>query len=170
MQDDELHSLLTAVRALPRETEWVEFKHNNSNPDDIGEYISAVSNSAALLRKESAYLVWGVSDTPGHSVVGTTFRPRAQKIGNEELENWLTVHLSPRVNFQIHECAVDGKVVVMFCVQPASHSPVRFKDIEYIRVGTYRKKLRDHPEKEKALGHVLAKPIRKRGRDARRDG
>lgn len=59
-------SLLTRLQellALPRESEWVEFKHNNANPEEIGEYISALANSATLQGKESGYLVWGVEDT-----------------------------------------------------------------------------------------------------------
>ncbi|MBP7799665.1 MAG: hypothetical protein KA072_13680 [Thermoanaerobaculaceae bacterium] len=43
---------------LPDETEWVEFKVNDFNPQEIGEYISALANSAALNGKAFAYLVW----------------------------------------------------------------------------------------------------------------
>jgi ATP-dependent DNA helicase RecG len=35
------------LRALAQETGWVEFKENNDKPETIGEYISALSNSAA---------------------------------------------------------------------------------------------------------------------------
>jgi hypothetical protein len=31
-----LLSLLNELRKLPRETEWVEFKHNNGEPEEIG--------------------------------------------------------------------------------------------------------------------------------------
>ncbi|OKJ95656.1 hypothetical protein AMK34_21875 [Amycolatopsis sp. CB00013] len=34
--------------ALPRETDWVEFKENFFKAEDIGQYISALANSAAL--------------------------------------------------------------------------------------------------------------------------
>ncbi len=30
------------------ETEWAKFKRNKAGPQEIGEYISALSNSAAL--------------------------------------------------------------------------------------------------------------------------
>jgi hypothetical protein len=33
----------------PNETEWLEFKHDNDNPEMIGKYISALSNSAAYV-------------------------------------------------------------------------------------------------------------------------
>ena len=59
---------------LPRETEWVEFKENNEDPEQIGEYLSALANAAAVLGKPQSYLVWGVNDAT-HDLAGTTFRP-----------------------------------------------------------------------------------------------
>ena len=41
------------------EEEWFEFKENWFDPHAIGEYISALSNAAALKGKDSGYLVWG---------------------------------------------------------------------------------------------------------------
>lgn len=34
------HRLLTELLALQQETEWIEYKVNNTNPQEIGEYIS----------------------------------------------------------------------------------------------------------------------------------
>ena len=70
---DYLNGLVAELRKLPAETSWVEFKENNSNPEDIGEYISALSNSAALSGKASAYVLWGVRNGT-HEVVGTSFK------------------------------------------------------------------------------------------------
>jgi len=53
----ELRPKLEELRRLPAETEWVEFKHTNSNPEEIGEYISAISNGAALHGKRTGYVV-----------------------------------------------------------------------------------------------------------------
>lgn len=39
------------------ESECVEFKHNWFNKDELGEYISALSNAAAYLGFEYAYLI-----------------------------------------------------------------------------------------------------------------
>ena len=85
---DYLASLVRELCALPRETEWVEFKVNEAEPQAIGEYISALANAAALVGKAFAYLVWGVRDE-AHAIVGTTFEPHAARVGNEELESWL---------------------------------------------------------------------------------
>ena len=58
-------ALKVLLRSVPRESEWVEFKLANDDPKTIGEYVSALSNSAALLGKEGAYLVWGIDDATG---------------------------------------------------------------------------------------------------------
>jgi predicted HTH transcriptional regulator len=135
---------------LPHETEWTELKKDNDAPEEIGEYLSAISNSAALHGKESGFIVWGVDDAT-HGLVGTGFKPRSTKVGNEDLESWLARLLTPRIDFRIHEIQLGGLRFVIFEVPTASHTPVRFKEAEWIRVGSYKKKLRDFPEKERAL-------------------
>lgn len=158
MNNDELDDLLTALAALPQETEWVEFKHNRAEPEDIGEYLSALSNSAALLDEEDGYIAWGVADET-HAIVGTKFKPRREKVGNQELEMWLALGLSPRIDFTIHEWTHQGQDVVLFRVQPATHTPVRWKETAFIRVGSYKKKLKEFPEKERALWLQLSRTL-----------
>jgi ATP-dependent DNA helicase RecG len=150
MAETNITAIFRELLSLPSETEWVEFKHNNSNPQEIGEYISAVANSAALHGRDSGYLVWGVEDG-SHLVVGTSFRPRQSKKGNQELESWLMQLSQPRVAFEIHEFEFEGKPVVLIIVPAASYQPVRFSGEEFVRIGSYKKKLKDFPEKERQL-------------------
>ena len=147
---DYLADLVRELCKLPRETEWVEFKVNADRPQEIGEYISALANSAALSGKAFAYVVWGVSDED-HEVVGTNFDPGSTKVGNEELENWLLRLLAPRIDFRFLKVSVDGFSVVVLEIDRAFRHPVRFQRQEYVRIGSYKKKLRDFPEKERAL-------------------
>ena len=150
MSTEELNILLKSLRALPHETEWVEFKHNDAEPEEIGEYISALSNSAALLGKDAGYIVWGIEDAT-HRVLGTCFKPHQRKVSGQELESWLTQNLTPRIHFRMHEFESEGLPVVLFEICPTNHTPVRFKDTEFIRVGSYKKKLKEFSEKERAL-------------------
>lgn len=149
-----LASLVNELCALPRETEWVEFKMNDAEPQAIGEYISALANGAALVGKAFAYLVWGVRDAD-RAVVGTAFDPRARRVGNEELENWLLRLLAPKLDFRFFSVDIDGGRVVLMEVCRAARHPVAFSGTEYIRVGTYKKKLKDFPEKERALWRLF---------------
>lgn len=150
MDQAAFQKLVSDFAALARETEWVEFKHNNANPQEIGEYLSAISNSAALHGRDRGYIVWGIEDGT-HAIVGTTFRPHDAKVGNQQLEHWLAVQLQPRIDFRVHEGLVDGRHMVVFEVPAAAHTPVRFQDFDYVRVSSYKNKLRDHPEKEREL-------------------
>jgi predicted HTH transcriptional regulator len=150
MTHAERNALLTELIALPDETEWVEFKHNNDNPQEIGEYLSALANSAALVHRSTAYLVWGVEDGT-HKVLGTTFQPRRAKKGNEPLENWLMRSLDPPLLFQIHEFTHKGKPLVLFEIPCATLAPIRFVGEAYIRVGEVKKPLKAAPAKEAAL-------------------
>jgi predicted HTH transcriptional regulator len=148
--------LLERLLSLPRETEWVEWKENNHQPDEIGEYLSALSNAAALNEKEAGYLVWGLRSAD-REIVGTTFRPRQEKVGNQELENWLATLLTPPTHFRFHELSHAGQSIVILEVVPATLFPVRFKDTEFVRVGTYKKKLKAHPDKERELWKLFAR-------------
>lgn len=149
--------LVGLVRELckqPKETEWVEFKVNKADPDDIGEYISALANAAALAGKAFAYLVWGVEDET-HRIVGTKFSPSAAKVGNEELENWVLRLLSPRIHFRFYDVSVNGQSVVLLEIQRAFRNPVQFKGQEFLRIGSYKKKLKEYPEKERDLWRIF---------------
>ncbi len=151
MNTDDLKNKLKELIMLPKETEWVEFKQNLScSLDEIGEYISALSNSACLHNRSYGYFVFGIEDQT-HKVVGTDFKPSQTKNGNEELENWLIRLLSPRIDFRINEFEYEGVPVVMFEINATHNTPVGFKGAEYIRVGSYKKKLKDLPEKARKI-------------------
>lgn len=150
MDDATFQRLVSDLTALSRETEWVEFKQNNEDPKEIGEYLSAISNAAALHARDRGYIVWGVENHT-HRIVGTTFRPYQARVGGQELEHWLAMQLQPRIDFRIHEGQVSGHPIVVFEVPAAAHTPVRFQDFDYIRIGSYKNKLRDHAEKEREL-------------------
>ncbi len=150
MEQIELESLLSELTKLEAETEWVEFKHNNEDPQEIGENISAISNAATLHRKKEGYIVWGIENNT-HRVVGTKFQPRLSQKGNEELESWLCRLLKPRIDFRIHTFKYDGQDIVLIIVPAAFYVPIAFSGTEYIRIGSTKQKLRDYPEKEKAL-------------------
>lgn len=147
---EQLANLLRELCKLPKETEWVEFKHNNDDPQLIGEYISALANSAALLGKQAAYVVWGVADAD-HGFLGTSFKPSTARHKQQELENWLLQKITPKIHFQFLEFGVEDLPLVILEIAPASQVPVQFDGVEYIRVGSYTKKLKDHSAKERDL-------------------
>lgn len=143
-QMENLDKLVVELCKLPNETQWVEFKHNNYLPEMIGQDISALANSATLHEKSCAYMLWGVDDT-SHEIVGTEFNMQTVKKGQQELENWLRSLLSKNADFEFHSVKVEDKNVGVLIIHRAVNQTVMFQKVDYIRVGSYTKKLSEYP-------------------------
>lgn len=129
---------------LEHESEFVEFKDSNFNPDNTGELISALANGAVLHKKDSAYLVFGVNDKK--KIVGTKFDPETAKKGNDSFKNWIASNLDNCNSLDyITVNHTDGDVVIII-IPRARMYPVKFKGVEHIRIGDSKKKLSEHPE------------------------
>ena len=153
---EELVSLLKSLLKINKENEWIEFKINNDDPVMIGEYISALSNSATLWNKEHAYLIYGVDDK-SKEIVGTDFNFNNSKRGNEPLYNWLYRKIKPQIDFNAYEIYYNEKRVLIIEIDKAKLYPVEFDHVAYIRVGQQKRKLCDYKEKEKKLWDMLNK-------------
>ena len=153
MNTAELSALLDRLRAEPHETEWLEFKANRYEPQVLGEYLSALANSACLAGKPRGYLVFGIEDG-SHAVVGTAFDPQAEKgKGEQLLPLWLSLGLRPNVGFETWPFVYQGQRVVLFEVHPAFDRPVQFYGTAYVRDGSSKTELSRYPEKERAIWH-----------------
>lgn len=141
---DKLDQLVLELCKLPKEKSWVEFKHNNYDPDMIGEDISALANSAALEDRDCAYMIWGIKND-SHEIVGTKFDGQSELVGNQEIENWLRSLLSSNTDFKFQKIKIDEKDIVVLTIGKATSQTSSFKKVEYIRVGSYTKKLSDVP-------------------------
>ena len=89
------------------EQEWFEFKENWFQPEELGEYVSALSNAAAFHYQEMAYFIWGVNDDT-HEIVGTSFN-QYRDYNKEPYQNYLARNLSPSINFSFEEVEINGK-------------------------------------------------------------
>jgi len=143
-------ALLRRLLEEPKETEWLEFKHNNGDPDLIGECASACANSAMLLGRDRAFIVFGIEDGT-KNLLGTQVRLTIMKKGGEGFTNWLSRQLSPRLMIDFADFQCEGKDLAILVIEPTYDRPVSFSGMEWIRVGEHKKKLKDHPEHEKAL-------------------
>lgn len=146
--------LVKELCKLPKEVGWVEFKHNNCEPTMIGEDISALANSALLSDRDFAYMIWGIEDE-SHKIVGTNVHLQLEKKGAQELENWLRFMLSKNADFKFYETEIDGKHIELICISRALNEPVSFQNIDYIRSGSYTKKLYEFPILRKQLWDKL---------------
>jgi hypothetical protein len=93
-------ALIDRLRGLPAETEWCEFKRTRCEPQALGEYLSALANSACLSNQPRGCLLFGIDDRT-HAIAGTGFDPYVTKgKGNQDLLPWLAAGLRPNTGFE----------------------------------------------------------------------
>ncbi len=141
---ENLEILVKELCKFENETPWLEFKHNNYTPETIGKDISAIANAAALHERNCGYMIWGIHDKT-HEILGTDFDQHSLKKGNEEIENWLRQMLSSNAEFEFHSIDLDDYKVVILIICAANSRTVMFQKVDYIRIGSYTKKLCDYP-------------------------
>jgi len=151
-----INDIVEEVRKHSYELPWIEFKRNNCNPQEIGEYISALANTAALYNQEHAFMIWGIDDK-SHDIVGTTFCPQEAKIGNQGLELWISTQLNPQIQFYFHTTTIEDKIVVLLEIGRAFSTPIKFRSEDFIRIDSNKKKLKDYPDTERALWAILSR-------------
>ncbi|MEY2830406.1 MAG: hypothetical protein RIQ33_2264, partial [Bacteroidota bacterium] len=131
----------------PHEQQWLEFKLNKGSiaNEEIGEYISAMSNGATISNKPFGYIVWGVQDLT-HQIVGTNFSFKNTKQGNQDLELWVRNLLHPKINFEIFEFVCEGKNITILRIPSAKGEPTHFQKKPFIRIGSNKTDLRNFPD------------------------
>lgn len=144
MSTSDLYKLLEELCANDSEKPWLEFKQNYNNPEEIGEYISALSNGACIDNQPYGYLVWGVKNDT-HEIVGSVFKMSEAKKGNQDLELWLRTLLHPRIYFEILAFEYQGKAITMLKIPAAVAEPTHFQQKAYIRINSQKTELRNHP-------------------------
>lgn len=137
------------------ESEILDFKENAlQRADEIGEYVSALGNSALLTNNPAAYLIWGVKDMT-KEIVGTHFNPYLTKESsksNQPLINKVETATEPRLNLQWQKLIVNEKNIIVLSIDVTHVSrPIKYLGKEYIRVGTSNSQLSKFPEKERRL-------------------
>ena len=143
--------LMYSLIGYPNETEWIEFKTGNNEPNHIGRDISALANSAAYLGRTRAYKLWGVSDDT-HTLTGTSFNPyQAKGKGNQDLLIWLRTFLSNHASYEFRLIQHNGLSFVVLEIEPAVGKPVYFDNVAYIREGSSTTRLIAGSAKESKL-------------------
>ena len=150
---DKLQELLADLCSYETEREWFEFKENWFDQTQLGQYISALSNSAAIEGRKNAYFIWGINNTT-HEITGTTFNCNMD-IKNEPLKHFLVRQISPDINFTFDELNYNERKIVILTIPAAKIIPTSFNNERFIRIGSSKESLRKYPEKESFLFDVL---------------
>lgn len=150
---DKYIDLLETLLSYKDEYEWLDFKENWFSKDEIGEYISAIANGAALCGKEFGYIVWGVNDAT-KEVVGATVNFN-KDIDNEPYKHYLARNLTPKISFETVEFKYNEARIVMLIIPQSKSIVTKFKNEAFIRIGSSKEKLSKYPEWEIKLNNTL---------------
>ena len=112
--------------SLEDEQEWFEFKDGWFELDGIGQYISALSNAAAMSGEPFGYLIWGINNET-HEFTNTKIKYK-KDIKNEPIEHYLARNISPSIYFTFDEDVIDGNRVVVLSIPAARIVPTEFKN------------------------------------------
>ena len=151
---DDVQRLMLHLNREPAESEWLEFKRNNADPELIGRYVSGLANSAALLGKPYGYIVWGIDDRT-RDLVGTDFIPQHAFVRKQPLELWLLQMSRDRASVEFGTCEIDAMSFVVARIACAIEAPVRFNDVGYIRIDQALNELSRRPKLEAILWRAL---------------
>ena len=135
------------------ECEWIEYKENWFDRDELGTYISAMSNAAAFHGEDCAYFIWGVKDKT-REIVGTDFN-YDKDIKNEPIKHYLARLLNPSISFNFETFYFDDKKVVCLTIPAAKRIITEFNKERYIRIGSSKEIFRKYPEREIDLAVIL---------------
>lgn len=148
-----VRDILNRCLSFEDEQEWFDFKDNWFELDEIGQYISALSNAAVMTGEPFGYLIWGVHDKT-HELTNSKFNYK-KDIKNEPMEHYWARNVSPAIFFSFDEDIIDGNRVVILSIPAARIVPTEYKGIRYIRIGSSKENIKNHPEREAALFRVL---------------
>lgn len=146
--------LVKDLSEYPSETEWLEFKENYSGLNEIGEYISAISNAAAVCGRKEGYLIWGVRNGD-HKIIGTDFQYNKDINNNEPFQNFLARQLSPSISFKFEEGEIEDRRFVILHIPSATKVPTAWQEKRYGRIGSSKVNLAKYPEREAELWDAL---------------
>ena len=137
---------LNEFRRMPAETEWLEFKEAKTqfDTDDLGRYVTAISNEANLCGQAAGWLIFGVKDQVGpgtktRAVVGSSYAATTAAIN--ELKRQIYSFTAPALGLSdpvemAHPDCPHGTRILMWRIPPAAAGmPVAWKGHYFARSG-----------------------------------
>ncbi|MDQ7022546.1 MAG: ATP-binding protein [Candidatus Gracilibacteria bacterium] len=148
---ERLIDILEECLKLPDETDWVEFKLNNYEYNQLGERLSGLSNTACLDGRDYAFLIYGIEDGT-LEIKGTSFNPDKENVGSAPFEFKLSQDISPKnISISIKKINYNGFDLVIFIVPSAIEEPTTFKSKSYIRISSGTTELSRYSDKQRKI-------------------
>lgn len=139
--------------------EWIFFQNKRMKFSKLGKMVCALANTAALSGYSRGIILWGISQEE-RRVTGTDmdfFGGKKEK----SLQEVLYKKATPALEYSIREERFDRKRVCLLEVMAARELPAAFEGRVYIMQGDHCERVRDYPDEEKILYHLLLQPEQK---------
>ena len=148
---EEIENIIKNLRNRDSESPCVEVKETQLEKDKLGETISGIANSCLIEDREFGYILFGVKDNTW-KIIGADKKLSNYKVGNQEIELYLSTLLSPSIDFKMQDdIEIEGKNISVIKISTATHTPVSYKKEIYIRIGSNVKLAKEFPERLKTL-------------------
>lgn len=135
----------------PDETDWIEFKENNAEYNQLWQRLSWLSNSACLSGKDFWFLIYWIEDWT-LNLKWTDFIPEKKKEWWQPFLFKLSKDILPdNISLTVETLNYKWFNIVIFIIPAAVDQPTTFNDIAYIRIWTATPKLKDYPDKQRKI-------------------
>ena len=129
---EEIENIIKNLRNRDSESPCVEVKETQLEKDKLGETISGIANSCLIEDREFGYILFGVKDNTWE-IIGADKKLSNYKVGNQEIELYLSTLLSPSIDFKMQDdIEIEGKNISVIKISTATHTPVSYKKEIYI--------------------------------------
>ncbi len=149
-----INKIINSLILYDHDKEWVYICYKGIDSLSLGEMISALSNSAALNKKEYGYLILGI-DPLTFKAVGTDFNPSKRYL-TKTYKKTIEKYLKPKINvrFDMFYEENNRRVVILY-ISSAKEIPTSFKNKKYLMVGKIKTELKFYPKKLNDLYRLL---------------
>lgn len=145
---ERLIDILEECLKLPDETDWVEFKLNNYEYNQLWERLSWLSNTACLDWRDYAFLIYWIEDWT-LEIKWTNFIIEKKKEWWQPFLFKLSKDIS--IDIDVQNLEYKWNNIVIFIVPSANDKPTTFKYKSYIRVWTATPLLDKYPDKQRKI-------------------
>lgn len=149
-----INKIINSLILYDHDKEWVYICYKGIDSLSLGEMISALSNSAALNKKEYGYLILGI-DPLTFKAVGTDFNPSKRYLA-KTYKKTIEKYLKPKINvrFDMFYEENNRRVVILY-ISSAKEIPTSFKNKKYLMAGKIKTELKFYPKKLNDLYRLL---------------
>lgn len=126
--------LFEELMEIQESNDWIQYILKRPSLDEMGKWVSALSNGALLSKEASGYLILGI-DPKTKTIMGLRPPLFHKPQSNAEIIEWLTEQMEPRIALEAYDLIIEERKVVIISIMATDNKPVKFNQTAYIKWG-----------------------------------